>query len=102
MEKDDVGESRELPEVFNRICLRLFLEDLEEIMQNAAQRDEKYRRKTYKCVEQHEKFHRGQSKFEKELEEKGRGHFKGKASYNFPELLEGRQFQTLALRESQG
>lgn len=40
-------------------------------MQNAAQRDEKYRRKTYKCVEQHEKFHhRGQSKFEKELEER--------------------------------
>lgn len=45
-------------------------------MQNAAQRDEKYRRKIYKRVEQHEKFHRGQSKFEKELEERRvRGHF---------------------------
>ena len=50
MEKDEVRErDKDLPEVFNRVVdyLRPLLKNLEEIMQNAAQRDEKRGRKIF-------------------------------------------------------
>lgn len=50
MEKDEMRErDRDLPEVFNRMFdyLRPLLKNLEEIMQNAVQRDEKRGRKIF-------------------------------------------------------